>query len=262
MVMNVGRILSIVLVSVFVVANCGCVSQELYDDVRAQNRIQQDRISDLEGQISAAGMEIEQLQLRLDSLRGRNSADLDSRDDDITALENDIARKKALIEKMQAQLLRSGVALPMELNVMLQEFAASNDMVTFDEATGTLRFKSDLLFNLGSDQVAADAMKSIKALCNIMNSKQGGQFDVVVAGHTDDVRIGKPETKAKHPTNWHLSVHRAISVLNVMTQNKVTSTRLSVRGFGEFRPAESNKPDKKGNAANRRVEIFIVPSGA
>ncbi|MCK5175184.1 MAG: OmpA family protein, partial [Planctomycetes bacterium] len=65
-----------------------------------------------------------------------------------------------------------------------------------------------------------------------------------------------------HPTNWHLSVHRAISVLNVMTQNKVSPKRLSVRGFGEFRPAEPNKADKKGNAANRRVEIFIVPSGA
>ena len=33
------------------------------------------------------------------------------------------------------------------------------------------------------------------------------------------------------------------------------------RGFGEFRPATENKPGKKGTSENRRVEIFVVPSG-
>jgi flagellar motor protein MotB len=36
---------------------------------------------------------------------------------------------------------------------------------------------------------------------------------------------------------------------------------LSVRGFGEFRPVEPNKPNHQGNAKNRRVEIFIVAKG-
>ena len=52
-------------------------------------------------------------------------------------------------------------------------------------------------------------------------------FDLVVAGHTDDVPIKKAATKAKHPTNWHLSVHRAISVANV----KVTSGGLTTAGL-------------------------------
>jgi chemotaxis protein MotB len=162
---------------------------------------------------------------------------------------------------MQAQLLRGGVALPMELSVLLRDFAKGNEMVTFDEGSGMLKFKSDLLFKLGSDEVAPEAMGSIKALCTIMNAKEAAKFDIIIAGHTDDVPIKKPATRVKHPTNWHLSVHRSISVLNLMTANKVGSKRLSVRGFGEFRPAEVNKPGKKGSAANRRVEIFIVPSG-
>ena len=94
-----------------------------------------------------------------------------------------------------------------------------------------------------------------------MNSKEAQQFDVVIAGHTDDVPIKKAATKQKHPTNWHLSVHRSIAVLNVMTANKVDPTRVSVRGFGEYRPMTENKPNKRGNPTNRRVELYIVPSG-
>ncbi|MHC4706350.1 MAG: OmpA/MotB family protein, partial [Planctomycetota bacterium] len=66
---------------------------------------------------------------------------------------------------------------------------------------------------------------------------------------------------AKHPTNWHLSAHRAISVLKIMGANNVNSMRLSARGFGEFRPVVPNEPNKKGHAQNRRVEIYIVAKG-
>jgi len=79
--------------------------------------------------------------------------------------------------------------------------------------------------------------------------------------HTDDIPIQKPDTRAKHPTNWHLSAHRAISVLEIMTGNKLDAERLSVRGFGEYRPIVPNAPSRKGNPQNRRVEIYIVPAG-
>jgi flagellar motor protein MotB len=38
--------------------------------------------------------------------------------------------------------------------------------------------------------------------------------------------------------------------------------RMSTRGFGEFRPVAPNAPGNKGNAKNRRVDIYIVPSGS
>ncbi len=47
-----------------------------------------------------------------------------------------------------------------------------------------------------------------------------------------------------------------------MEQSGVEATRLSVRGFGEYRPLEPNAAGKKGNPKNRRVEIYIVPAGA
>jgi len=94
-----------------------------------------------------------------------------------------------------------------------------------------------------------------------MNSEQGKQFDIIIAGHTDDIPIKRPETRAKHPTNWHLSVHRAIAVLNVMESSSIDPKRLSARGFGEYRPIAENLAGNKGNPQNRRVEIYIVAQG-
>jgi len=50
-------------------------------------------------------------------------------------------------------------------------------------------------------------------------------------------------------------------VLNVMTGSNIASERLSVRGFGEYRPVAANKPKRGGNPQNRRVEIYIVAKG-
>jgi chemotaxis protein MotB len=163
---------------------------------------------------------------------------------------------------MQQKLLYGGAALPVELSTMLEDFAKQQpDLVTFDESKGIVRFKSDLLFEKGSDVVAPTAVEAVKSLCGILNSEQGKKFDIIIAGHTDDIPILKPATKAKHPTNWHLSAHRAISVLDAMANNNIEQKRMSVRGFSEYRPVAPNKPNKEGNPQNRRVEIYIVPKG-
>jgi len=257
-----GKKLSIVIiilfVSVFIVS--GCVNQMQYDDLKAQNRIQQGRLTTLEADLNAAQIQLQQVYSQLETTQFQSSASIGAKGSEIEALEKDIADKKILIAKMQEQLLRSGVQLPVELTIKLQELAEKNEMVSFDENTGMLRFKSDLLFNSGSDDVQKGAVSSIKSLCSIMNLPEAKDFDIVIIGHTDDVPIGKPATRAKHPTNWHLSVHRAISVLNLMTKNSIVPQRVSVKGFGQYRPVEENKPNKKGSTANRRVEIFVVPS--
>ena len=186
--------------------------------------------------------------------------DLEAKNALISALESDLEKKKAMIAKMQAQLLQSGAPLPPDLNIMLHDFAKTSDMITFDEATGSLKFKSDLLFDLGSDKVAAGATDALKQLSQIMDSSEGKRFDMVIVGYTDNVPIKKPSTLQAHPTNWHLSVHRAIAVLNVLSSDGVSQERMAVKGYGEYHPVEPNKPNKGGNAANRRVEIYIVPS--
>jgi chemotaxis protein MotB len=203
-----------------------------------------------------------QSQRKIDAAQGRSDAEVDSLKAEIAAIEEAIDQKNQLIAALQGQLLRGGASLPVELNTMLQDFAESTEMVSYDPSNGIVKFKSDLLFQKGSDLVAADAIAPLKSHCKILNSKQGSDFDIIIAGHTDDAPIKRAETRAKHPTNWHLSAHRAISVLNIMTANQMAPTRVSLRAFGEYRPVTPNAPNKKGNPKNRRVEVYIVPAGA
>ncbi|HCO94860.1 MAG TPA: hypothetical protein DIU00_13065 [Phycisphaerales bacterium] len=237
----------------------GCSSE--MQDLRIQNNTQQKLIDQLQAELAANTLRLEQMKKQLAAAQQTDSIEVEALQQKIAALEEDLAKKAELIASMQQRLLLGGGALPVELSTLLEDFAKQHDMVTYDASRGLVKFKSDLLFDKGSDNVAASAIEAVKSLTAILNSEQGKKFDVVIAGHTDDIPIQKPETRAKHPTNWHLSSHRAIAVLNVMESNNIESKRLSARGFGEYRPIAENQPGKKGNPQNRRVEIYIVAEG-
>ncbi len=241
-------------VCVFLVSGCGSELQ----DLRIQNDTQREQIEMLESELQVGALQLEQLRRQLASAKGMSDIEAEKLKQDIAALEEDLAKKKELIASMQERLIFGGAALPVELSTMLEDFAEKHDMVTFDSSRGVIKFRSDLLFEKGSDKVASSAGQAVKSLCGILNSEEAKKFDVIVAGHTDDIPIMKPATRAKHPTNWHLSAHRAIAVLNMMASNNIESKRMSVQGFGEYRPFVENKPNKGGNPQNRRVEIYIV----
>jgi len=238
----------------------GCVSQQQYQDLLSRNARQSGRIDTLSSELEAAHLEGTQLKKQLDDIKASGGIEEQTLRDKVSALRKDLQRKIELINRMKQQL-PTGATLPVELSTMLEDFAGQQDMVTYDASRGIVKFKSDLLFEKGSDLVKNDAAEAVKLLCGILKSEQGKNFDVIVAGHTDDIPIRKSTTRAKHPTNWHLSAHRAISVLDVMIGSGVDPKRMSVRGFGEYRPVAPNQPGKKGNKINRRVEIYIVPQG-
>ncbi len=257
--MRTARLFGLIGVCMCMVTLSGCGTR--LADLQIQNDIQQNRIKGLTSELDAARMDVQRLERLVASAGGITSAKVDELQAKIIALEEDIALKKRLILSMQQQLLTTGAQLPVELTTKLEELANKYDMISYDSERGVLKFESDLTFERGSDQVTGSAVPAVQSLCAVLNSEEAQGFDVIVAGHTDDVPVARAETLAKHPTNWHLSAHRGISVTDLMIANSITPKRLSVRGFGEYRPVEPNKPDKKGNPKNRRVEIFIVAKG-
>jgi chemotaxis protein MotB len=257
--MRTAKLSAIILFCASVLLINGCDSQ--MEQIRIQNDALQQRISDLQSQLDAANLQLDQYKRQLATAQGEGNVELETLQAKIAALEEDIKKKNELIETMRQRLQSGGAALPVELSTLLEDFAKNNDMVDYDSERGIVKFRSDLLFDKGSDQVATTAVAAIKSLCGILNTEGGKEFDILIAGHTDDIPIQRPATREKHPTNWHLSVHRAISVLNVMRSNDIAPERMSVRGFGEYRPIAPNGPNKTGNEQNRRVEIYIIPKG-
>jgi chemotaxis protein MotB len=253
--------LSLVFVAIiftFILNGCGGELSQL----EIQNQTQRQRINELLDLLTEANLTKDRLERQLQALQQSGSLDNEALQQKVAKYEEDIAKMEEMIKAMQERLLYGGADIPIEVSTKLEDLARSNDMIEYDAERGVVKFKSDLLFEPGSDHVSSTATSAIQTLCGILKSVEAQDFDILIAGHTDDIPIGKPETRAAHPTNWHLSVHRAISVLNAMKANGIESQRMSVRGFGEFRPVEPNGPNNTGNAKNRRVEIFIIPQGA
>jgi chemotaxis protein MotB len=151
--------------------------------------------------------------------------------------------------------------LPADLDAKLKQFAdAHPSEVSYDAVSGTIKWKGDLMFPPGSDVVKQTSANSIALFSEIIKSDAATGFEVIVAGHTDNTPIGKPSTRAKHPTNWHLSSHRAIAVGNTLRKSGYPADRISVMGCGEYRPVADNATPA-GKSTNRRVEIYLVPRG-
>lgn len=148
-------------------------------------------------------------------------------------------------------------ALDPSTDAALRELAAQYpDLLEYDAARGMIRFKSDVTFASGSDEVTSAAKPSIDALARILVTDAASAYDVRIVGHTDSQRIS-PGTAKKHATNWHLSTHRAISVGRELISTGVTATRVEAAGRGEFDPLVTNSGN--GNTPqNRRVEVFLV----
>jgi outer membrane protein OmpA-like peptidoglycan-associated protein len=77
------------------------------------------------------------------------------------------------------------------------------------------------------------------------------QTYIDVLGHTD--------TTGSHEHNQGLSERRAGSVADYLSSRGVARARMATRGFGETAPLYSPDDTDTKKAANRRVEIKVVP---
>jgi outer membrane protein OmpA-like peptidoglycan-associated protein len=104
-------------------------------------------------------------------------------------------------------------------------------------------FKSgSAVLNPGSNRVLVSAVELIKA----NRSKR-----VLIAGHTDNV--------GNAASNRTLSEARAAAVRDWLADaSGISPTRFAIQGYGDTRPKASNETEA-GRAANRRVEITLVP---
>jgi chemotaxis protein MotB len=74
-----------------------------------------------------------------------------------------------------------------------------------------------------------------------------------VVGHTDNV----PVLKSPFPSNWDLSVARAITVVRFLQDVGVPPERMIAAGRGEYSPVAPNNT-LEGRQKNRRIEIMLI----
>jgi outer membrane protein OmpA-like peptidoglycan-associated protein len=102
-------------------------------------------------------------------------------------------------------------------------------------------------FELNKSDITPNVASILDLISPIIKKYANSNF--LIEGHTD--------TSGPKAFNQVLSERRAESVKSYLVSSGIAETRLSTVGYGEERPAQSNKT-RKGRIANRRVEFKVV----
>ncbi|MES2647318.1 MAG: OmpA family protein [Bacteroidota bacterium] len=103
-----------------------------------------------------------------------------------------------------------------------------------------------ILFGFNESGLSPQATANLNKAISVLNKYP--DTNIEVQGHTD--------SRGTDEYNQKLSVQRATSVSNYLSQNGIASSRLSVKGFGES-IAKYDNTTTEGQAQNRRVEFLI-----
>ena len=253
--------IGVVVVVAMTLASVGCVGQQGYDDLLVRYRTCEEQLIELSAQVEERDVQIAEMQRTMDAAKSSLSDELASLRQERDKLSAQLSQAEQKIQELAdtPPVVEVAHVVPVEVDSALRELAQMQpELMTYDAEQGMVKLRSDMTFALGSTDVKQAGVSALGQLAGIINIPAAAQYEVRVVGHTDNVPINR--VREKHPTNWHLSVHRAIAVKDVLHKSGVSATRLGVSGYGEYRPLAQNGP--KGNRANRRVEIFLVPISA
>jgi outer membrane protein OmpA-like peptidoglycan-associated protein len=111
-----------------------------------------------------------------------------------------------------------------------------------------LDMPSGITFAVDSSTVQPSFEATLDKVASTLTQYEKTYVDVM--GHTDST--------GSDAYNQGLSERRASAVAGYLTSRGVQPARLATKGYGESQPKASNL-DEAGRAANRRVEIRVVP---
>jgi chemotaxis protein MotB len=176
----------------------------------------------------------------------------------LRAQNDELSRKLAEWQEKFAKLDFTASPLDATTDAALQELARQfPDVLSYDSNRGMLKFTSDVTFASGDYSLTEAGKRAVREFAHILNSVQSaGQYDVIVAGHTDTQRVrGIGDRPFKN--NSELSAFRALSVREEMIGGGVEAWRVGAAAYGETRPATQNASN--GNTPqNRRVEVYLT----
>lgn len=127
----------------------------------------------------------------------------------------------------------------------LRNAIAASETASIRREQDVLRatFKGEAYFDFDKSKLKPGAYYELKRVADVLNNYP--QTTIEVGGHTD--------AKGSASYNQQLSERRAMAVKDELIRNGVAPQRIRAVGYGETRPISSS------HAANRRVEILIVP---
>lgn len=261
---------------VLAMLSTGCVTQGTYDalkkdrdDLQAELGKSKSANSELQAHLEQVSKDLAEKIAKLTADLEKTQADLDATskakatlEGDKSAVLKDKSRLQASIEEMKTALAdlskrkAEADARLAEFRKLLDRFKGLIDagklQVKIVDGRMVVALASDVLFASGSAKLSDDGKAAIGEVAKVLAEIPDRKYQV--EGHTDNV----PMKTAHYPSNWELAAARALTVVKTMVEAGVPAARISAASFGEYKPAKANETPE-GKAANRRIEIVVVP---
>jgi len=115
----------------------------------------------------------------------------------------------------------------------------------------TISLEGSVVFDPGIADIHPRVFPALEGIGKLINRIPNA---VRIEGHSDNDPIHTP----KFPSNWELSIARAVNVTKYLIGHaKVSPMRLSAAGYGDSMPLLPNDTEEH-RAKNRRVEIVLL----
>ena len=132
--------------------------------------------------------------------------------------------------------VNSGGVKTVEATSINNENIRYDSMAVFANAT--------IYFEFDKSNLTSKSIQTLKSTVNALNDNSSIQ--ITLAGHADE--------RGTREYNLALGQRRAETVSDYLLLNGISKSRITVKSYGEERPAVSGQ-DEKSYSKNRRVEI-------
>lgn len=250
----------------------GCVPKKDYEALQTELRQANDQIAARDATVAEKESRIQTLEEALAAQEAeaadlaRRIADkeaaLDTLRGEQAALVKDRSRLKSSVEDMRAALAELAArkeaadARVAEFRDLLDRFKALIDagrlQVRIVDGRMVVQMATDILFQSGKADLSEEGTAALAEVAAVLSDIPDRRYQV--EGHTDDV----PIQTSRFPSNWQLASARAVNVVQALIDAGLAPGRLSAASFSQYHPVAANDT-KEGKAANRRIEIVVVP---
>jgi len=121
-----------------------------------------------------------------------------------------------------------------------------SELINIDFALNQPIILNNLFFETNAYTLKPSSFDELNYIIIVLNKNP--DYNIKIIGHTDNIGTDK--------ANLELSLNRAKSVYNYLTNNQINSERISYEGYGSSQPLLPNTT-AENRAKNRRVEIIF-----
>jgi chemotaxis protein MotB len=155
---------------------------------------------------------------------------------------------KTTLEGRFLELLPAMNLLTRELE---EELKKGRMQVTMEPRGLVVSFREAAFFPSGGDMIPQETYSTIQKVAEVVTRLPN---PIRLEGHTDSIPI---RAGGRFRSNWELSAARSIAMMEVLVEAGIPRDRVSIAGYAENAPVESNET-AEGRMRNRRVDIVML----